>query len=148
MKSQKEYFVLLTSRLKQFLAWVSLKVKSTFQEKWLWLMIVDTNKQSCKLHFKLALNGITKDEKVWIKLKSLNLIYRVRANRTPTFYLFSALLDCALWSFLTKFRPKILQFFDQFSAKLTIVHPKLVSWRSNQEWHSIGADTVVRLISI
>ena len=32
--------------------------------------------------------------------------------------------------------------FGDFLLKWTRVHPKCVSWRSNQEWHSIGADTV------
>ena len=38
---------------------------------------------------------------------------------------------------------KITVFLADFSPKLTIVRPKCVSWRSNQEWHSICADTVV-----
>ena len=37
---------------------------------------------------------------------------------------------------------KIAVFSDDFSPKLTIVCPKCVSWRSNQEWHSICADAV------
>ena len=35
-----------------------------------------------------------------------------------------------------------LLFFDDFSSKMTNVRPKCVSWRSNQEWRSIGAATV------
>ena len=37
---------------------------------------------------------------------------------------------------------KITVFSDDFSPKLTKVRPKSVSWRSNQEWPSICADTV------
>ena len=37
---------------------------------------------------------------------------------------------------------KITLFLDNFSPKLTVVCPKCVSWRSNQEWPSICADTV------
>jgi len=33
-------------------------------------------------------------------------------------------------------------FLDKELSKMTIVCPKCASWRSNQEWHSIGADTV------
>ena len=37
---------------------------------------------------------------------------------------------------------KITVFSDDFSPKLTKVRPKSVSWRSNQEWPSICADTL------
>ena len=37
--------------------------------------------------------------------------------------------------------------FDDFSSKITIVRTKCVSWRSNQEWHSICGDTVCQLIA-
>ena len=36
-----------------------------------------------------------------------------------------------------------LPFFAEFSPKMTYVRPKCVPWRSNQEWRSIGADTVL-----
>ena len=42
---------------------------------------------------------------------------------------------------------KIAIFLADFSQKLTIVRPKCVSWRSNQEWHSNGADTVINYVS-
>ena len=38
---------------------------------------------------------------------------------------------------------KIIVFSDDSSPKLTMVCPKCVSWRSNQERCSIGADTVI-----
>ena len=47
-----------------------------------------------------------------------------------------------------QFRRKIVEklpFFADFSPKMTYVRPKCVPWRSNQEWRSIGADTVVIL---
>ena len=37
---------------------------------------------------------------------------------------------------------KITIFLGEFSTKPAIVCPKSVSWRSNQEWRSICADTV------
>ena len=43
---------------------------------------------------------------------------------------------------------KITVFLDDFSPKLTKVRPKSVSWRSNQEWPSICADTVYLVCSL
>ena len=43
---------------------------------------------------------------------------------------------------------KITVFLADFSPKLTIVRPKCVSWRSNQEWRSIGMDTVFDLTTV
>ena len=48
-----------------------------------------------------------------------------------------------------QFRRKIVEklpFFANFSPKMTYVRQKCVPWRSNQEWRSIGADTVYREI--
>ena len=42
---------------------------------------------------------------------------------------------------------KITAFSADFSPKFTIVPSKCVSWRSNQEWRSIGAGTVVYFLS-
>ena len=47
------------------------------------------------------------------------------------------------WAHYGQKSAKITVFLDDFSPKLTIVCPKCVSCRSNQEWHSICADTVV-----
>ena len=52
---------------------------------------------------------------------------------------------CTQWQYLAKFHPKITIFLGEFSTKPAIVCPKIVSWRSNQEWRSICADTVVEI---
>ena len=36
--------------------------------------------------------------------------------------------------------------FRQSSPKLTVVRPKTIPWRSNQEWRSICADTVTYIV--
>ena len=53
--------------------------------------------------------------------------------------------DYAIWSFLAKNCQKTTVFLDGVLAKVTIVGPRRVSWRSNQEWRSICADTVVNM---
>ena len=48
-----------------------------------------------------------------------------------------------------QFRLEIVEkllFFDDFLPKMTYVRPKCVPWRSNQEWSSIGADTVYNFV--
>ena len=42
------------------------------------------------------------------------------------------------------FHPKNTVFLEKKLPKTTIVCPKCAPWRSNQEWRSIGANTVCR----
>ena len=69
--------------------------------------------------------------------------YRSLANRTLAFYQNLGFFDRALWSCLAKNCQNMKVFSDSSLPKLTKVRPKRVSWRSNQEWHSICVDTVM-----
>ena len=54
-----------------------------------------------------------------------------------------------MWKFLAAHNsniwPNFIQKLQYFWTKPTIVCPKSVSWRSNQEWSSICVDTVCKL---
>ena len=66
------------------------------------------------------------------------LPYHIYSNRKLVFYSFFLIFGQAQWSFLATFH----LFLDNFILKQATVCPKCISWRSNQEWPSYGADSV------
>ena len=47
------------------------------------------------------------------------------------------------WYVLKSVTPENAVFWDEKLSKITTVCPKCASWRSNQEWRTIGADKVI-----